>query len=297
MAPFSNKMIENQIVKLLEPLTEFLAPWLEISVFTQNEALLHLWQPLSSHKQDSAFPERIAKGAYIETLSNGKKVKTMSLSSWDKTAGAIVIRIRFDMTWFAAGFEQVKQFMLQIQAVAEPNIQDWEETTEQHIKHFQTNKSVSLDALNRLGKRELILSLYEKGLLNYKDSTAWLANRLKLSRATVYNHLNWAKSVRKIHIHQVDAFSDAPFGGNPAGVVLDADELDEETMRSLTREMNNAETAFVLASEKSDLRMRYFTPSGHEMAFCGHSTVGALYMLAKEQRLMMHGPGFFKFKV
>jgi DNA-binding CsgD family transcriptional regulator len=47
--------------------------------------------------------------------------------------------------------------------------------------------------------------MYEKGLLNYKDSTAWLANRLHLSRATVYNHLNWAKSIRKIHIHQVDA--------------------------------------------------------------------------------------------
>lgn len=291
-------MKENQIVTLIQTLTNLLAPWLEVSVYAQNDQRqLHHWQPLGLAKLDNAFPTRLDEDAYIETLSNGKKVKTMSISSHDKTLGAIVIRMRFDMTWFAAGFEQMKQFMSCVQTLAEPNTKDWEETIEQHIQHYLRSKSLSLESVTRLGKRELILALYEKGLLNYKDSTTWLANRLHLSRATVYNHLNWAKSIRKIHIHQVDAFSDAPFGGNPAGVVLDADELNEDTMRSLTREMNNAETAFVLSSSHADLKMRYFTPSGHEMAFCGHSTVGALYMLAKEQRLMMQGPGHYQFTV
>jgi PhzF family phenazine biosynthesis protein len=68
-------------------------------------------------------------------------------------------------------------------------------------------------------------------------------------------------------------------------------------MRSITREMNNAETAFVLSSENADCRMRYFTPTGQEMVFCGHSTVGALYMLAKEKRFNMNETGAYQFTV
>ena len=43
--------------------------------------------------------------------------------------------------------------------------------------------------------------------------------------------------------------------------------------------------------------MRYFTPTGHEITFCGHSTVGALFMIAKERRFGIEKAGNYIFDV
>ena len=67
---------------------------------------------------------------------------------------------------------------------------------------------------------------------------------------------------RKIQVHQVDAFTREPFTGNPTGVVLNADVLAEAQMLAIARELNNAETAFILAPDADDhtVRARFFTP-------------------------------------
>lgn len=75
-----------------------------------------------------------------------------------------------------------------------------------------------------------------------------------------------------------DAFSSKPNKGNPAGVVLDADDLDEESMQSIAKSVGFNETVFVLRSEKADVKLRYFTP-GHEINLCGHATIAAMYCL------------------
>ena len=46
-------------------------------------------------------------------------------------------------------------------------------------------------------------------------------------------------------IYQVDAFTEKPFLGNPAGVCVLGDQLDENIMQSIAGEMNLAETAFL----------------------------------------------------
>ena len=48
----------------------------------------------------------------------------------------------------------------------------------------------------------------------------------------------------------VDAFSDAPFGGNPAGVCLLDQPLDEARMQSIAFELGIAETAFLVPDER-----------------------------------------------
>jgi trans-2,3-dihydro-3-hydroxyanthranilate isomerase len=89
--------------------------------------------------------------------------------------------------------------------------------------------------------------------------------------------------MRTIGLHQVDSFTNQLFGGNPAGVVTDADALTDIEMGQIAREMNLSETAFVLKpiSEEADVRLRFFTPEGIEITFCGHATVGALFQLAR----------------
>lgn len=101
---------------------------------------------------------------------------------------------------------------------------------------------------------------------------------------------------RKLKIHKVDAFTDHLFGGNPTVIVLDADSLSTSEMQKIAREMNMSETGFVLKSDSADFRLRYFTPPGNEIKFCGHATVGALMTIAKENRFGCLFPGK-KFRV
>jgi len=91
-----------------------------------------------------------------------------------------------------------------------------------------------------------------------------------------------SQMTRKIQVHQVDAFTREPFTGNPTGVVLNADPLSEAQMLAIARELNNAETAFILSPDGDDhsVRARFFTPRS-EAGFVGHATVAAQYVLSR----------------
>jgi PhzF family phenazine biosynthesis protein len=94
---------------------------------------------------------------------------------------------------------------------------------------------------------------------------------------------------RKVQVHQVDAFTRAPFTGNPAGVVLNADGLADTAMLSIARELNNADTAFVMSrdGDDHDVRLRFFTPR-MEAGFVGHATVAAHYVLSRRHDAPRH---------
>ncbi len=92
--------------------------------------------------------------------------------------------------------------------------------------------------------------------------------------------------MKNILIYQIDSFTSEKFKGNPAGVVLNADGLSDETMQLIARELNNSETAFIFspADTQSDYTVRYFTPST-EVPSCGHATIAAMYAKAIEDNL------------
>ena len=77
---------------------------------------------------------------------------------------------------------------------------------------------------------------------------------------------------------QVDVFTDTPYLGNPVAVVLGADDLGDEEMRSFANWTNLSETTFVLAPRDSaaDYLVRIFTP-GSELPFAGHPTLGTCH--------------------
>jgi trans-2,3-dihydro-3-hydroxyanthranilate isomerase len=82
----------------------------------------------------------------------------------------------------------------------------------------------------------------------------------------------------------VDVFTTEPLAGNPLAVFPDSSTLDETTMQKIARELNLAETVFVLPATRQDCaaRLRIFTPA-KEMAFAGHPTVGAAFVLLQEK--------------
>jgi len=69
------------------------------------------------------------------------------------------------------------------------------------------------------------------------------------------------------------------FGGNPAGVVLDADGLSENNMLDIARKVGLSETAFVSASATEGFKLDFFTPN-RRIAHCGHATIAAFSYLA-----------------
>lgn len=83
--------------------------------------------------------------------------------------------------------------------------------------------------------------------------------------------------------YQVDAFTDILFGGNPAGVVLDSEDLDERQMLKIAKEVSLSETAFVRKSKEKeyDYEIRFFTPT-EEVDLCGHATIATFFILAKK---------------
>ena len=78
----------------------------------------------------------------------------------------------------------------------------------------------------------------------------------------------------------VDAFTDQPFGGNPAGVVL----LDSQTfpqedlMLKIAAELRYSETAFIRRHSANEFTIRYFTPKA-EVELCGHATIASFFLL------------------
>ncbi|MBX7250138.1 MAG: PhzF family phenazine biosynthesis protein [Caulobacteraceae bacterium] len=91
----------------------------------------------------------------------------------------------------------------------------------------------------------------------------------------------------------VDAFASAPFMGNPAGVVEPFGQWpDDAWMQTLAIENNQAETAFLLKTDRPDrYGLRWFTP-GMEVPLCGHATLASAHVLMAELKLT-EGPVTF----
>ena len=85
----------------------------------------------------------------------------------------------------------------------------------------------------------------------------------------------------EVNIFQVDAFTDKPFGGNPAGVVTNSKGISSQQMQKIANEMNLSETAFVRQLDDCYFKIRYFTPLC-EVDLCGHATIAAIHTLANK---------------
>lgn len=81
----------------------------------------------------------------------------------------------------------------------------------------------------------------------------------------------------------VDAFTNQPFGGNPAGVVLLESERfpEEKLMLQIAAELRYSETAFIRLHSDKEFTIRYFTPKA-EVELCGHATIASFYLLHHE---------------
>jgi trans-2,3-dihydro-3-hydroxyanthranilate isomerase len=89
---------------------------------------------------------------------------------------------------------------------------------------------------------------------------------------------------------QVDVFTQTPLAGNPLAIFTDARGLNDGEMQALAREMNLAETTFILPRDpateaREGKKVRIFTIE-EELPFAGHPTLGtALHLYASDANL------------
>ncbi len=88
----------------------------------------------------------------------------------------------------------------------------------------------------------------------------------------------------RVRVAIVNAFIDGMAGGNPAGVVLDAEALNERQKLQVASQVALSETAFVSHSEAADFKLDFFTPV-RRIPDCGHATVAAFTCLREQGRI------------
>ena len=93
-----------------------------------------------------------------------------------------------------------------------------------------------------------------------------------------------------MEILRISAFSDGDTGGNPAGVVIEAQLPDADEMQKIAHDVGFSETAFATPYE-GGYRVRYFSPES-EVPFCGHATIALGAALARNE-----GNGVFQLKL
>ncbi|MGW1363808.1 PhzF family phenazine biosynthesis protein [Streptomyces chartreusis] len=84
-----------------------------------------------------------------------------------------------------------------------------------------------------------------------------------------------------MRIRIVDAFSNRPFAGNPAGVLLLDAFPEDDWLQNVAMEVNHAETAFahpLPEGGEADWALRWFTPVT-EVTMCGHATLATAHVL------------------
>lgn len=89
---------------------------------------------------------------------------------------------------------------------------------------------------------------------------------------------------RKVEVQIVNAFVHKGEGGNPAGIVLDADHYSKAEKLAIAAKVGLSETAFVSQSDTADFKLDFFTPN-RQIAHCGHATI-ATFSYLKQQGIL-----------
>lgn len=84
----------------------------------------------------------------------------------------------------------------------------------------------------------------------------------------------------EVKVAIVDAFVDGGKGGNPAGVVLNADRLTDQQKLMVANKVGLSETAFISQSTSADFKLDFFTPQ-KQIAHCGHATIATFSYLSQ----------------
>jgi len=131
---------------------------------------------------------------YYKTNWNDRKLKCTSITVRNETGAPIgLVCINFDTSAFENMNVQLNTFLtLADQNSLNPIEQfavNWRQQVTAFIKDYALTNNISINALSKDEKTELVGQLYDHGLFNYRDAATHIAKTLGVSRTTIYNYL------------------------------------------------------------------------------------------------------------
>lgn len=168
---------ENKIVAIYHPFSKRRVG--DSSLFTKEEEMATL--------EDCVGP-------YEKINWNGNRLKSVSSVIRDENNKAVgMLCINLDISIFEKFSHLVSEFTNYAQLVQQPEPlfkDDWQDRINEYIYGYLNTHHLMLETLSREEKKELIEHLYKIGAFTGKNSAKYIAQIIKVSRATVYNYLS-----------------------------------------------------------------------------------------------------------
>jgi predicted transcriptional regulator YheO len=194
----------KQYEPLLEALTKLFHPFVEAAVHDLSEGkIVALYHNLSQRKIGDPSPLKELKietqdfpdyfEPYYKSNWDGRPLKCTSITLRDKKGKAVgLICINVDTSFFQDAHRLLETFLKTKVEAANPIELFGAQCEDQAvaiIQQYLDEKHLALSSLNREQKREVVQQLYRKGIFNYKSAAPFIAKKLNISRASVYNYI------------------------------------------------------------------------------------------------------------
>jgi predicted transcriptional regulator YheO len=190
---------------LIEAIVELFHPFVEAAVHDlKNGKIVKIYNNLSRRKEGDPSPLQELKvrtdefpdyfPAYYKDNWDGRKLKCTSITLRGEDGSPVgLICFNFDTTAFR-GIQEQLEALLRIRQENSKNPietfgEDWQAQVSNSIQEYLIDHKLSLGHLSREEKRSLVKHLYHKGIFNFKNAPAVIAQKLNISRASIYNYL------------------------------------------------------------------------------------------------------------
>ena len=169
----------------------------------------------------------------IRKLKNNRVVKEVSFS----IDSQCVIRFRMDVSIFSQLKDRIDTIFPK-ESSSSKGLNKWNEQIDQIIRDYEIEFGKGMKSFSNQDKEAITRIVNKERLLDFKEATVYLARCLGVSRATIYNYLNWQKAITKVKVNKVNAFSVDGGKGNLAGVVQEASNLTTNNMKKIAKELD-----------------------------------------------------------
>ncbi len=137
------------------------------------------------------FPSYFAP--YYKQNWDGRPLKCTSITLRNDGGEPVgLICFNVDMSFFQDGYRLLETF-LKVKNRAGHPVDLFGSQCETHvmqmIEQYLDEKQLSFNHLNRNHKKELVQRLFRKGAFNFKNAVPFISNKMKLSRASIYNYM------------------------------------------------------------------------------------------------------------
>ncbi len=188
---------------LLKALVELFHPFIEIAIHDLEKGeIVALFHNISQRKIGDPSPLKELGipvedfpayfSPYYKKNFDGRSLKCSSITIRKNGKAVGLICINVDVSSFQEGYRLIETF-LSIKHDAKHPIDmhgdDLEEKTSRIIQGHLQEKHWVLKHLNRQQKKELVQTLFKRGVFNFKNAVPFVAKYLNMSRASVYNYI------------------------------------------------------------------------------------------------------------